>query len=68
LRDRVAALLAEGPGVDLAVWRRALDALEVLPMNDAFTRIRQKVADRLRALGLVPIGIKVADIVWRAAV
>jgi aliphatic sulfonates family ABC transporter substrate-binding protein len=69
-RDQVAALLAEGTKVDLAVWKRALanDALEVLPMNEEFTRNQQKVADQFRALGLVPIDIKVSDIVWRADV
>jgi aliphatic sulfonates family ABC transporter substrate-binding protein len=69
-RDQLAALLAGGTGVDLAVWKRALanDALEVLPMNDEFTAIQQKIADQFRALGLVPIDIKVSDIVWRADV
>jgi sulfonate transport system substrate-binding protein len=69
-RDRLAALLAEGTGVDLAVWKRALanDALEVLPMNDEFTASQQKIADQFHALGLVPIGVKVSDIVWRAGV
>ena len=69
-RDQVAALLAEGTGVDLAVWKRALarDALEVLPMDDAITSIQQKVADQFRAIGLIPIDIKVSDIVWRANV
>jgi sulfonate transport system substrate-binding protein len=69
-RDQVAALLAEGTGVDAAVWKRALarDVLEVLPMNDQITRSQQKVADQFRALGLVPTDIKVSDIVWRANV
>ena len=37
-------------------------------MNDELTRSQQKVADRFRALGLVPVDIKVSDIVWRAGV
>ncbi len=69
-RDQLAALLAEGTKVDVAVWKRALanDLLEVLPMNDEYTRSQQKIADQFQALGLVPIGIKVSDIVWRADV
>jgi len=37
-------------------------------MNEALTQSQQRVADRFRALGLVPVDIKVADIVWRAGV
>ena len=39
---------------------------EVLPMNDDLARSQQQVADRFRALGLLPVDIKVSDIVWRA--
>jgi hypothetical protein len=42
----------------------AEDPFQVLPMNDELTRSQQKVADRFRALGLVPVDIKVSDIVW----
>ena len=69
-RAKVAAVLAEGTGNHADVWSRALakDPFEVLPMNEALTQSQQRVADRFRALGLVPVDIKVADIVWRAGV
>jgi hypothetical protein len=37
-------------------------------MNDDLVRSQQKVADRFRALGLLPVDIKVADDVWHAGV
>jgi sulfonate transport system substrate-binding protein len=66
----VAALLAGATGISQDVWSRALaaDPFQVLPMDDELTRAQQKVADRFRAQGLVPIDIKVSDIVWRASV
>jgi sulfonate transport system substrate-binding protein len=72
-RDRheeVAALLAGATGISQDVWTRALaqDPFQVLPMNDDLAKSQQKVADRFRALGLVPVDIKVSDIVWRAGV
>ena len=64
----VAALLASATGIQQDVWTRALaqDPFEVLPMNEQFTDSQQKVANRFRAAGLVPVDIKVANIVWRA--
>jgi sulfonate transport system substrate-binding protein len=52
------------------IWLRALaqDPFLVLPINSEMTRSQQKVADRFHALGLVPVDVKVADIVWRAGV
>ncbi len=35
-------------------------------MNDELVKSQQRVADRFRALGLVPVDITVSDIVWRA--
>jgi aliphatic sulfonates family ABC transporter substrate-binding protein len=69
-RDDIAALLAGATGISQDVWTRALaqDAFQVQPMNDALTNSQQKIADRFRALGLVPVDIKVSDIVWRTAV
>jgi sulfonate transport system substrate-binding protein len=69
-RGALAALLAGATGIQQEVWSRALaqDPFQLLPMNDELTRGQQKVADRFRALGLVPVDIKVADIVWRAGV
>ena len=68
--EAVAALLAGATGIAQDVWTRALaqDPFQVQPMDDDLTRNQQKVADRFRALGLVPIDIKVSDIVWRAGV
>nr|WP_294549612.1 aliphatic sulfonate ABC transporter substrate-binding protein [uncultured Rhodopila sp.] len=68
--DEVAALLAEATGIPKDVWSRALarDPFQVLRMDDALTRNQQKVADSFRALDLVPVDIKVSDIVWRAGV
>ena len=66
----VATVLAGSTGIPQAVWTRALtyDPFQVLPMNDDLTRSQQKVADRFRAQGLIPVDIKVSDIVWRAGV
>jgi sulfonate transport system substrate-binding protein len=65
--DDVAVLLAEATGIPREIWARALaaDPLQVLPMNDDLARSQQKVADRFRALGLLPVDIKVSDITWR---
>jgi sulfonate transport system substrate-binding protein len=69
-RTKIAVLLAGATGIAQDVWTRALVRypFQVTPMNDDLTRSQQKVADRFRALGLVPVDIKVADIVWRAGV
>jgi sulfonate transport system substrate-binding protein len=68
--EAIAALLADATGISQDVWVRALarDPFQVLPMNDALTRSQQKVAGRFRALGLVPVDINVADIVWHSGV
>jgi sulfonate transport system substrate-binding protein len=68
--EDVAGVLAGATGIPQDVWTRALaqDPFQILPMNDDLTRSQQKVADRFRALGLVPVDVKVADIVWRAGV
>jgi aliphatic sulfonates family ABC transporter substrate-binding protein len=66
--ESVAGLLADATGIPQAVWSHALekDPFQVLPMNDDLARSQQAVADRFRALGLIPVDIKVASIVWRA--
>ncbi len=63
-------LLAGSTGISQTVWDRALaaDPFLVQPMNDELTSSQQKVADRFRALGLVPVDIEVSNIVWRAGV
>jgi aliphatic sulfonates family ABC transporter substrate-binding protein len=68
--DEVAGLLATATGMSEAIWLRALTdhPFDVIPMSDELTRSQQKVADRFRAQGLVPVDIKVADIVWHAGV
>ena len=68
--EDVATLLAGPTGIQRDVWVHALasDAFQVQPMNEELTRSQQKVADRFRAQGLVPVDIKVYDIVWRAGV
>jgi len=65
--DEVAGILAEATGMGQDVWTRALGAhpFEVTPMNTDLIANQQKVADRFRAQGLVPVDIKVSDIVWR---
>ena len=69
-REDLAALLAGATGIPREICARALAAnpLQVLPMNDDLARSQQKVADRFRALGLLPVDIKVSDITWRAVV
>jgi sulfonate transport system substrate-binding protein len=68
--DEIATVLAGSTGIKQDVWIRALerDPFHLQPMNDDLARSQQKVADRFRALGLVPVDIKVSDIVWRAGV
>ncbi|HEX3574120.1 MAG TPA: aliphatic sulfonate ABC transporter substrate-binding protein [Rhodopila sp.] len=69
-RADVAVVLAGATGIPQAVWARALvtDPFKVQPMSDDIIRSQQKVADRFRAQNLVPVDIKVADIVWRPGV
>jgi aliphatic sulfonates family ABC transporter substrate-binding protein len=66
----VAALLASATGIARDVWFRALanDPFEVTRMNEDLTRSQQRIADRFRALGVIPVDIKVSDIVWPASV
>nr|WP_294560148.1 aliphatic sulfonate ABC transporter substrate-binding protein [uncultured Rhodopila sp.] len=69
-REEVAGILGTATGIAPDVWSRGLaqDPFRVLRMDDAITASQQKVADRFRALGLVPVDVKVSDIVWRASV
>jgi hypothetical protein len=41
---------------------------EVPPVTGDLARGQQQIADRFRALGLLPVDIKVSDAVWRAGV
>jgi len=67
-QDKTAALLADATGMPRVVWARALknDPFRVGPITNAIVAEQQKTADRFRANGLIPIDIRVADIVWRA--
>jgi aliphatic sulfonates family ABC transporter substrate-binding protein len=69
-RGEVAKILAGATGIPQEVWGRALAhyPYKVSPMTDDLVRSQQKVADRFRALGLVPVDFKVSDIVWHAGV
>jgi sulfonate transport system substrate-binding protein len=69
-RATIAGLLGEATGISQEVWARALarDPFEVTPMNDDLVRSQQKVADRFRAAGLLPVEIRVSEIVWHAGV
>ena len=69
-RSEVSELLAESTGIPLEVMRRVIVRVpaEVLPMNADLVRSQQQIADRFRALGLLPVDIKVAESVWHASV
>lgn len=67
-RPDIAALLATATGMPLDAVQRGVDRAPfiVRPMDDELARSQQKVADRFRALGLIPTEIKVGEEVWRA--
>jgi sulfonate transport system substrate-binding protein len=69
-RPEVADLLSNATGMPPDVMRRAMARApaEVLPMTDDIARSQQQIADRFRALGLLPVDIRVFDAVWRAGV
>jgi sulfonate transport system substrate-binding protein len=66
-RDRVAAVLAEASGVDLAAESRSVGRAEFTfgPLNSDVLAQQQTVADRFQRLGLIAAPIRVRDIVWR---
>jgi aliphatic sulfonates family ABC transporter substrate-binding protein len=67
-RQQVADLLSDATGMPPDVMRRAMARVpaEVLPMTEDLARSQQQIADHFRALGLLPVDIKVSDAVWRA--
>jgi aliphatic sulfonates family ABC transporter substrate-binding protein len=69
-RDEVAAVLGAATGIPQDVWARAVasDPFTVQRVDERVVSSQQKTADRFRALGLIPVEIKVSDIVWRASV
>jgi hypothetical protein len=66
-RGAVAGMLSEATGMAADVWGRAIagNPFEVLPLTPALIAGQQRVADRFRALGLIPVDIRVADIAWQ---
>lgn len=68
-RPELAALIAKETGLPPDAVQRAVNRapFTVLPMNDEIVRNQQRVANRFRALGLIPIDIKVSDQVWRTS-
>jgi NitT/TauT family transport system substrate-binding protein/sulfonate transport system substrate-binding protein len=68
-RPELATMVAKETGMSLEVVQRAVDRapFQVLPMDDALAQSQQTVANRFRALGLIPTDIKVRDQVWRAS-
>jgi sulfonate transport system substrate-binding protein len=65
-RPELASLLASATGLPLPVMQKTVGNLpfKVLRMDADLVANQQKVADRFRALGILPIDIKVADAVW----
>jgi NitT/TauT family transport system substrate-binding protein/sulfonate transport system substrate-binding protein len=68
-RPELAAMVAKETGMSPEAVQRAVDRapFQVLPMDDALAQSQQIVANRFRALGLIPTDIKVRDQVWRAS-
>lgn len=66
-QEDVAKIVADATGIPQPVWSRALaqDPFQVVPMDERFVASQQRVADRFRAQNLIPLSIKVSDIVWR---
>jgi len=65
-RDQVAAILSEASGVDLAAEQRSVERAEFTfgPLTDDVLAQQQAIADRFQRLGLIPVPIRVRDIVW----
>jgi sulfonate transport system substrate-binding protein len=68
-RNEVAKLVSDGTGVPLDATSRAINRnpLALRKIDDEVIRTQQQVADRFRALGLIPEPIKVSDQVWHAS-
>ncbi len=68
-RDQVAQILSDGTGVPLPAMQRSVARLSfsVGPMTGTLIAQQQLIADRFRALGLIPAPIRIRDAVWRAA-
>jgi sulfonate transport system substrate-binding protein len=68
-RSVLATLISKETGMPIEAVQRAADRapFTVLPMNDEIVLNQQRVANRFRSLGLIPIDIKVSDQVWKAS-
>ena len=68
-RSEVADMLAASTGMSRDAIGRAVDRapFEVKFMDQALTESQQQVANRFRALNLIPIDIQVASAVWHPA-
>jgi len=65
-RDEVADLLSSTTGMPQDAMRRVIARVpaKLLPMTEAIVQSQQEIANRFRALGLLPVDITVADTVW----
>jgi sulfonate transport system substrate-binding protein len=68
-RKDMADMLASSTGMDRAAVGKAVDRspFEVKFMDDALIQGQQEVANRFRALNLIPVDIQVSSIVWHPA-
>ena len=66
-REEVARAQAEATGVDIEAIRRfvARSNYQVVPLDAEIVRSQQAIADRFKAIGLIPKPINVFDIVWK---
>lgn len=66
-REEVARAQAEATGVDIEAIRRfvARSNYQVVPVDAEIVRSQQAIADRFKAIGLIPRPINVSDIVWK---
>jgi sulfonate transport system substrate-binding protein len=68
-RGEMADMLASSTGMDRAAVGRAVDRspFEIKFMDETLTQSQQDVANRFRALNLIPADIQVSSIVWHPA-
>ena len=63
---RFPTLISAVTGMPVETMRRVIDRVpaQLLPMSPEIVRSQQHIADRFKTLGLLPVDITVADIVW----
>jgi NitT/TauT family transport system substrate-binding protein/sulfonate transport system substrate-binding protein len=66
-RGEMAGMLAASTGMDRAAIGKAVDRapFEIKFMDQELTQSQQQVANRFRALNLIPTDIQIASIVWK---